>query len=226
MERDRPGACARAQHRHDRRLLPGDDEGLAPSTLNREAVGPFAAVIHHACDLDWRPYVRIRRFQETEPENVAAKPGDVDLLVANADATPSYTGKQRRHKAAYKQAFLELRRLRGMLLTDTCRLRRARISTSRAAASVSPSAGARQGDLAAAQCRARGHVRSRGARGEHRDFRKRKRLSLGIYPRSLEGNEVRLFLGSAAQARACPQLRHIRLATKWMAARKFRAVLS
>ena len=103
-------------------------KGLKPATLNRDAVGPFAAVLHYACDLDWRPYIRIRRFQEMETANVAARPQDFVLLGANVDATHTYRGTKRRHKdrkVGYKKAFLELLRLRGMRVSDACRLRRA-----------------------------------------------------------------------------------------------------
>jgi site-specific recombinase XerC len=103
-------------------------KGRKASTLNREAVAPFAAVMHHACDLDWRPYIRIRRFAEQEPENVAATPKDFELLEANADATSTYEkgARGRNDKlVAYKVALLELIRLRGMRISDTCRLKRA-----------------------------------------------------------------------------------------------------
>lgn len=100
----------------------------APDTLNREIVTPYSSVLHYAYELKWCGDPMIRRFQEQEDEIRAVASADVDLLVASADATGTYSkGAHARtdRNAAYKVAFLEYLRLRGTRISDTLRLKRA-----------------------------------------------------------------------------------------------------
>jgi len=98
-----------------------------PDTLNREYVTPFSSVMHYAYEQGWRGDPLIRRFQEEEDERPAVTPTEVDLLVANADATSTYkkgAHALRDKNAAYKVALLEYLRLRGTRITDTLNIHR------------------------------------------------------------------------------------------------------
>jgi site-specific recombinase XerD len=100
----------------------------APDTLNREIVTPYSSVLHYAYELKWCGDPMIRRFAEREDEIKAVTPAEVDALIANADATPTYKAGAhglRDKNAAYKVAFLEYLRLRGTRVSDALALKRA-----------------------------------------------------------------------------------------------------
>lgn len=106
--------------------------GRKPSTLNREATRPYAAILHYAHALDWRPWIRLRAFLEAEVERPAAAAGDIALLIANADRTGTYRPHHYSHKhgplvdrnAPYKAALLELLHVRALRLGDNLALKR------------------------------------------------------------------------------------------------------
>lgn len=96
-----------------------------PDTLNREIVTPYSSVLHFAAELKWCTEITIRRFQETEDENSAIAPADVDLLVASAPQTGLYKRRPQSEKTTpYKVALLEYLRLPGTQLSDVLRLQR------------------------------------------------------------------------------------------------------
>lgn len=100
-----------------------------PDTLNREIVTPYSSVLHFAAELKWCTRVVIRRFKEQEDEVRAVQPAEVDLLVANVDASATYAaganGRQDK-LAPYKVALLEYLRLRGTRIGDVLALERLR----------------------------------------------------------------------------------------------------
>lgn len=104
-------------------------EGRKASTLNREAVRPYAAVLHYAADNKWCEWTRIRLFVEDWTEPKPAAPETFAQLIRNADATDTY-GKGARGRtdklAGYKAALLMLLRLRGQRITDLLQLQRER----------------------------------------------------------------------------------------------------
>lgn len=102
--------------------------GCVNATLNREALRPYAAVLHYAHNpLGWRPDITLRAFAEDEVERQPARPADVALLIANVErAYPSPHGIQKDRNAAYKTAFLLLLWERGLRLSDNLRLKRER----------------------------------------------------------------------------------------------------
>jgi integrase len=102
---------------------------VAPDTLNRDFVTPYSSVLHYAYEIKWCGDPMIRRFQEQEDEIKAVTPAEVNLLVANVDATASYKKAAHARKdknAAYKVAFLELLRQRGTRISDVLALQRPR----------------------------------------------------------------------------------------------------
>lgn len=103
--------------------------GRAPDTLNREVVAMYSAVLKYAAEIKWCTRLVIRRFRESEDENIAITPNEVDRLVANADRTGRYSKGAHALKdrnAAYKVALLEFLRLRGTRISDALKLHRER----------------------------------------------------------------------------------------------------
>ena len=102
--------------------------GCVNATLNREALRPYAAVLHYAHNpLGWRPDITLRAFAEDEVERHPATSGDVSKLIANVErAYPSPHGIQSDRNVAYKTALLMLLWERGLRLSDNLRLQRAR----------------------------------------------------------------------------------------------------
>lgn len=98
-------------------------------TLNREIVTPYSSVLHYAYELKWCGDPIIRRFTEQEDEIRAVQPAEVDLLIANVDATGTYekaAHNRKDRRVAYKVAFLEFLRLRGSRISDVLGLNKER----------------------------------------------------------------------------------------------------
>lgn len=101
--------------------------GRAPDTLNREVIAMYSAVLKYAAEIQWCTKLVIRRFRESEDENIAIRPEEVDKLIANADQTGKYpkgAHALKDKKAAYKVALLEFLRLRGTRISDALKLHR------------------------------------------------------------------------------------------------------
>lgn len=58
--------------------------GRTNETKNRNAVTPAAAVLHFAAQNEWRPWIRIDRLREKEPETRRVSARDMKLLMAAA----------------------------------------------------------------------------------------------------------------------------------------------
>jgi integrase len=100
-------------------------QGGKPSTLNREALRPYAAVLHYAEALTWRAPITLRSFVEDEPEREPAEAADLALVLANVErAYPAQWGIKVDRRVDYKRALLMLLWERGLRLADNLRLRR------------------------------------------------------------------------------------------------------
>lgn len=78
------------------------------SSRNRLVITPCSAILHYAADNGWCPYLRIKRFKETEPETKALRQPAAERLIEAADGEP--------------RAFLIFLFRQGLRVTDACRL--------------------------------------------------------------------------------------------------------
>jgi integrase len=62
--------------------------GLSPATKNRDVVTPIAAALHYAAECEYRPWLRVRRFREAQPETRAVTMGIAAKLMTAASEGP------------------------------------------------------------------------------------------------------------------------------------------
>jgi integrase len=62
--------------------------GLSPATKNRDVVTPIAAVLHYAAECEYRPWLRVRRFREAQPETRAVTMDVAASLISAASEGP------------------------------------------------------------------------------------------------------------------------------------------
>jgi integrase len=62
--------------------------GLSPATKNRDVITPIAAVLHYAAECEYRPWLRVRRFREAEPETRAVTMDVAAQLITAAPEGP------------------------------------------------------------------------------------------------------------------------------------------
>jgi len=59
--------------------------GCLPQTKNRNALTPAASVLHYAADSNLMPWMRIKKFRETDPYRPIAMPDDAEKAIAKAE---------------------------------------------------------------------------------------------------------------------------------------------
>lgn len=102
-------------------------QGCKSSTLNREVLRPFAAVVHYAANpLKWCADIKFRAFQEDEVERQPARAQDIALLIANCEQVyPSEHGIQKDKHAAHKMLLLLIMWERGLRISDYLKMKTA-----------------------------------------------------------------------------------------------------